>query len=76
MKRRAMTIITFQNHATTHANAKTAELRNLNSTITLKMALNTHTGGMGDATDEYEPDFKGAKRRDVNIMSTLGNSYF
>ena len=42
----------------------------------MKKALNTLTGGMGDATDEYEPDFYGAKRRDLNIMSTLGNSYF
>ena len=27
----------------------------------MKKALNTLTGGMGDATDEYEPDFRGPK---------------
>ena len=37
----------------------------------MKKDLNTLTGGTGDATDEYEPDFKGDKRRDLNIMSTL-----
>ena len=31
---------------------------------------------MGDTKDEYEPDFWGAERRDLNIMSTLGHSYF
>ena len=42
----------------------------------MKKALNTFTGGMGDATDVYKPDFYGDKRWDLNIMSTLGNSYF
>ena len=27
----------------------------------MKKALNTLTGGMGDATDEYDPDFRGPK---------------
>ena len=27
----------------------------------MKKALNTLTGGMGDATDVYEPDFRGPK---------------
>ena len=41
----------------------------------MKKALNTLTGGMGDATDASEPDFYRAKIWDLNIMSTLGNSY-
>ena len=42
----------------------------------MKKALKTLTGGMGDVTDAYDPDFQKAERRDLNIMSTLGNSYF
>ena len=34
MKRRTKMTITFQNHLTTHANRKTAEIRNFNSTMT------------------------------------------
>ena len=52
-----MKIIKFQNHETTHANPKTAELCNLKSTMTLKKGPEHITGGMGDATDEYEPGF-------------------
>ena len=40
----------------------------------MKNALNTLTGGMGDAADEYEPDFYGAEIQDLNIMSTFGHS--
>ena len=57
MKRRTMTIITFQNHETTHANAKNAGTPQLQLEDDMKKAMNTLTGGMVDATDKYEPDF-------------------
>ena len=54
-------------------NGGTLQLQLENDT---KKALNTLTGGMRYATDEYEPDFQGAERQDLNIMIILGNSYF
>ena len=57
MKRRTTTIITFQNHETNHANTKNGGTPQLQLDNDMNKALNTLTGGMGDATDEYEPDF-------------------
>ena len=62
-----------QDNARKHENSKTLQLQ-LN--YEMKKALNTLTGGMGDATDVNEPDFWGDERRDLKIISTLGNSYF
>ena len=62
-----MTIITFQKHSGTPQ---------LQLDYDMKKALNILMVGMGDAIDKYEPGFKGAERRNLNIMSNLGNSYF
>ena len=76
MKRRAMTISRIpkpRDNAHKRKNSGTPQLQLKDDT---KKVLNTLMGGIGDATDEYEPDFKGAEKRDLNIMGTLGNSYF
>ena len=62
-----------QDNAGKYENSGTLQLQLDNE---MKKTINTLTGVMGDATDEYEPDFKGAERWDLKILSTLRHSYF
>ena len=48
--------ITFQNNETTHTHENSGTLQ-LQLDNDVKKALYTLTGGTGDATDAYEPDF-------------------
>ena len=49
-----------RDNARTHKNSRTPQLQLDDD---MKNALNTLTGGMGDATDASEPDFRGTKDR-------------